>query len=68
MAKAYRSNFIDGKSLSSTSKEFSQKIFSGWDFAIMGEKAVKTKQRAMSVDLKVRSTCTVLHSVFEPLL
>jgi hypothetical protein len=54
MAKAYRQNFIDGQSLSTTSKEFSNKLFSGWDFAILGENARKRKQIAMTVDLKVK--------------
>ena len=54
MAKAYRHNFIDGQSLSTTSKEFSNKLFSGWDFAILGENARKRKQIAMTVDLKVK--------------
>ena len=53
MAKAYRRNFIDGQSLTSSSKDFSFKLFAGWDFAIIGEKAMKRKQRAMTVDLEV---------------
>ena len=55
MARAYRQNFIDGQSFSTTSKEFSQKVFCGWDFAIMGDKALKRKQQAVAVEFKVFS-------------
>ena len=53
MARSYRQNFIDAKSFSTTSKEFSEKVFSGWDFAIMGAKGLKRKQTALNVDFKV---------------
>jgi hypothetical protein len=36
------------------SKELSKKVFAGWDFAIMGEKASSRKQTALTVDLKVK--------------
>ena len=55
MARSYRQNFIDGQSFSTTTKELSQKVFAGWDFAIMGEKALKRKQTALTVDIKVTS-------------
>ena len=53
MARSYRQNFIDGQSFSTASKELSAKVFGGWDFAIMGEKALKRKQTALTVDFKV---------------
>ena len=62
MAKAYRRNFIDGQSLTSSSKDFSLKLFTGWDFAIIGEKAMKRKQRAMTVDLEVSVTHSTMGS------
>ena len=53
MARSYRQNFIVGQSFSTANKELSQKVFSGWAFAILGENALKRKQTALTVDFKV---------------